>query len=71
MVLSFLCFINLVFGHLRATKDVAAGDGMGGTCPIHIVLHADVTRRVGSDDEHDQGGGESAGQDSRGSRRMD
>lgn len=25
-------------------------------CPIHIALHADIARRVGSDYEHDQEG---------------
>jgi hypothetical protein len=43
----------LFVGNLRSTKDMAAIDGVGQTCLIHIVLRTDVACRVGTDYEHD------------------
>ena len=53
-----VCFL----GHLRSTKDVTAGNGVGHTCPIHLVaLHTDVAHRIGINYEHDREGRENVG----------
>ena len=43
------------WGHLPSTKYVTTGDGVRHACrPIYVALHTDITRRVGTDDEHEK-----------------